>query len=524
MYKLTCISGKDLQKSFILKDGENLIGRASDTHIKVDSPGISKIHARVVQEGDRLFVEDLNSSNGTFVNGVLITKKELKEGDRVSFYDAVYEVASISSQVNTDFDSIDLPEDFETKKAVSATFVTKFVNFIDNTVLPIFISMLSKYTFLTIVAALLIIVSVFTAFIITLPIVKFDESLIRKEASKRAIFVATSLAKDNENKISLESDAQPTTKFASSVPGITNAFITDIEGGILAPEEYVGQNLPGSAMIGIQKIIKNQYKSFEEISEGGAILNKINTNKYIATAPILSYSDEEGSSNYKGFAVVMFDTKLVQHSQNSAWQKILIGIAISGFIWLLIAFIISRLFNFPFNKMYDELDLALKGDSRRIVFSPKSQSVQNLVELLNMMVRRLKRLSASLASNTSITNIGSVQNVSLDEQFIFESVGIALKSPFFVVDENNVITYNNSDFANLASYNARDWIGTSIVDVISDNDILGSVLSIIPRVKETGSDLTDSLEKGAKLIRVTGSPVKDDKGEVLYIVFIIEST
>ena len=521
MYKLTCISGVDLQKSFVLREGENLVGRDSSAHIRVNSPGVSKIHARIVQEGPHVFVEDLNSSNGTFVNGILVTKKELQVGDRISFYDTVYELSLIESETNT-LNNIDLSEDFETNKSQSVTIFSRFVKFVDDTILPIFITMLSKYTFLTIVASLLILVSIFTTVIVVTPIMQENKNLLKKEVAKRSIFVANAIAKDNENKVGLDSNEQPSTRFAESVPGITMAFITDPNGTILAPEEYVGQALPSNATVGIHKILEHKYNSYDEIQEGGAVISEIAENKFVATVPIMSYSQEEGQSNYKGFAVVVFSSDSVNYSETASWKQALIGMAIAGFIWLLVAFIISRLYNFPFLKMYDELDLALKGDNRRIIFAPKSQAVQNLVELLNMMIRRLKRLSANITLSTEITKIGSQQRAGVDDQLVFETIGDFVDMPVFALDESNTITYNNSKLVNIASYNAKDYVGASVVDVIGDQDILGSVLSILPRIRETGSDLTDSVEKGAKLIRVTGKPIRDDNGNIAYIVIVVE--
>ena len=50
------------------------IGRLPDNTIMVDSPAVSSHHACVFRDGDRLVVEDLQSTNGTFVNGRRISR------------------------------------------------------------------------------------------------------------------------------------------------------------------------------------------------------------------------------------------------------------------------------------------------------------------------------------------------------------------------------------------------------------------------------------------------------------------
>ena len=57
------------------------IGRQGDNTIVIDSPAVSSHHASLVNDGGLLAVEDLQSTNGTFVNGVRVSRKILKHGD-----------------------------------------------------------------------------------------------------------------------------------------------------------------------------------------------------------------------------------------------------------------------------------------------------------------------------------------------------------------------------------------------------------------------------------------------------------
>ena len=57
------------------------IGRKPDNDIIIDMPVVSGNHARVLHEGDRIIVEDLNSTNGTFVNKKKIARVVLTNKD-----------------------------------------------------------------------------------------------------------------------------------------------------------------------------------------------------------------------------------------------------------------------------------------------------------------------------------------------------------------------------------------------------------------------------------------------------------
>lgn len=57
------------------------IGRDSENDIYINNLAISRFHARFVAEGEKVFIEDLESSNGTYVNGSRINRCELTESD-----------------------------------------------------------------------------------------------------------------------------------------------------------------------------------------------------------------------------------------------------------------------------------------------------------------------------------------------------------------------------------------------------------------------------------------------------------
>ena len=73
-----------LLQEFDLPRGATILGRSSDCHVTIEDPLVSRHHARIVLEGDRAVVYDLNSRNGVKVNGASVKDPvELKDGDRL---------------------------------------------------------------------------------------------------------------------------------------------------------------------------------------------------------------------------------------------------------------------------------------------------------------------------------------------------------------------------------------------------------------------------------------------------------
>jgi hypothetical protein len=83
-YVLKFISGKYQGGEFPLEmDTEIIIGRSSDLSMVLVEDMVSRQHSRITTYGGELLIEDLGSTNGTFVNGEKITRKGLKAGDRI---------------------------------------------------------------------------------------------------------------------------------------------------------------------------------------------------------------------------------------------------------------------------------------------------------------------------------------------------------------------------------------------------------------------------------------------------------
>ena len=62
-------------RTFVLSQGENVVGRDPACAAVIDEPDVSRYHARILIAGDSATIEDLGSKNGTFVDGVRIREK-----------------------------------------------------------------------------------------------------------------------------------------------------------------------------------------------------------------------------------------------------------------------------------------------------------------------------------------------------------------------------------------------------------------------------------------------------------------
>ena len=63
---------------------EMTVGRKPDNDIVIDNPAVSGHHARIVKQGGEYLLEDLNSTNGTFLRERKVLKAALRDKDEIS--------------------------------------------------------------------------------------------------------------------------------------------------------------------------------------------------------------------------------------------------------------------------------------------------------------------------------------------------------------------------------------------------------------------------------------------------------
>jgi pSer/pThr/pTyr-binding forkhead associated (FHA) protein len=82
MPKLTLQFEDRMLKDFVV-GGNVTVGRLPDNTVVIDNPAVSAHHARIFSEGDDIIIEDLESTNGTYVNEQHVYRHRLQHGDVV---------------------------------------------------------------------------------------------------------------------------------------------------------------------------------------------------------------------------------------------------------------------------------------------------------------------------------------------------------------------------------------------------------------------------------------------------------
>lgn len=118
-WKLQAITGEFTGQE-ISVDHDLLVGRGQDADLVLQAAEVSRKHAALLLKDDQLWVQDLNSSNGTFVNDLRIEQEvQLHEGDIVQFAGLKFSVLAPAHQ------NQDLPEQNQNLPEIEAEPVTE---------------------------------------------------------------------------------------------------------------------------------------------------------------------------------------------------------------------------------------------------------------------------------------------------------------------------------------------------------------------------------------------------------------
>ncbi len=101
---LIVISGYELGKEYIL-DNDKVIGRIPSCDIRINSTKVSRRHAKLVKKGKNFNVIDLNSTNGTYVNGKRIIEAPLSDGDKLHLGEIIFKYI-LRDKIDTEYHHI----------------------------------------------------------------------------------------------------------------------------------------------------------------------------------------------------------------------------------------------------------------------------------------------------------------------------------------------------------------------------------------------------------------------------------
>ncbi len=530
--KLVVLSGPIRGKVLDLASGNNFIGRAEENSITLPSGQVSRRHACISLTGDRVFLEDLGSSNGTFVGEQRIQQKvALKPGSRFRIGEFMMEL-SVDGRVSGAPAAVagkpaPAPRPGRGQPAAGQ-------------VMPIVMPRVQAgetpfWRFYRTIAFLgwrgQVVLGAMGLVLIVIglgvyPLLKDEQRTLTQEVLKRGKVLVNRLAMRNGEfvKNMLETNLDATQILSEE--GVVEAYLLTPNLMVLSPVEQRGRSMSN------RTVCANAFRSGNVVvaSEAELEIGEGRAGVYHMATPIRVWANEQGRYKTYGVAYIVMDARRVAEVNARTDVKLTaagIVVAVAMALYLVALFLLT---NRPLGALADDGELVLRGDLRAVESRARWKELNSLAHTLNRSFDRYHQ-AASATSAATLEAVGPSfvagdRDASIEDAKV-SAIADAVSEAVLVTDEMQRVVYLNQRAARTLGATLQTARGRHIMEAIANREVLGEVLDILKKLVESDSSTVSTKvtlpgESGPGEHELVASGVRDDKtGQLSYAAIVI---
>lgn len=552
MWALRILSGPQAGQIYPLAPGKSTIGRGSTCEVKIDSTSVSKEHAVVLVMEDKIILTDLNSRNGTYVNGVRIQNQRLQYGDKMSLHDVLLDVLQVPNSMYSNrpmvptggvypapppawagsaavrlenqmsahaqvqqfqqqqpmpqshYGSEPQPEPAATGMKLSGNSVTEIGQnariYIDNVAMPGIYALAQKMPYRYAIAALLGVYIVAVSALSIIPVVTTTRDSIRQESMRRAKTIARQMAATNRQALVDHNELQISLRTAELEEGVTSAILLDAKDGtIIAPANKRGEF--------VNKPFVNKARRHEE--EYALIIDESSIG---VSVPIKVFSSESNNQSVIAFAIILYDMGSLAMNSIAAFTLFVQGLLICLLLGFVLYFFLVRVIENPIDSLNAQLDDALR-EGRDDLKSP-------------YLYPAIERLGSNI--NSALSRIGqdsgpaAIVHVNRDMEAM-NVVRIAASAAVAVNALDDRIIVTNPMFDQLIGGSSGNLTGRPLTD-INDPAVRANLQNLVDRMRQNPSEIaSNSIPFSGRQYVVNGQAVMGSMEPVYYLIIFAEA-
>lgn len=467
MYKLKLSAKGHEEKSFSLEKGTSLVvGRSESSNIVLVSTKVSKKHCLIeCSDNGDVSVEDLNSSNGVFVNKEKITKKKIRSGDYIIIGEYVIQlIPSVAKQVISDkvaASKKNIFQPFSNFEQISSDMISEnegdekkldvsdqAQSFFNNNIFPIADRLSSvfdvKFLFLSFFLGWSVLLSVFVVF----PIMQYSNNRVKESAVEVAKLYARQLVRVNQRAVIEQKYrdliVQLDSRFGQT-NGVIETLILDAENNqILAPTNLLGSQVTNTFAI----------EALQSDRERVSIDDRSNT-AYVSAPIKISIS---GTNKTAAVAFVVFDTGTLQFSFLNVFDKAVGSLFFALLISIVLLIFIFRWFDGGVQRASNAIDKAMLDGDLNVHVSTNWPTLNALCEQITFALSR-----GSLSRGDSQQQQGNQASLAMIAKMMD-----SLLSPVCILDEGFTCQYLNYSMAEVLGADVSSSKGKNLADLSRD--------------------------------------------------------
>lgn len=502
MWGIRVLTGPQTGQVFPLKSGRNLVGRASHCDIQLASAGVSKEHIEVIVHSDRVVINDLKSSNGTFINGVKVQTGMVRLGDKLSAHEIIFDLVAVAQpparrpapvaqapqpmvppmgmpDYSAGYPQQGMPSGMANDQGASAAAYkppqniyeqlhSKFDEYMERVALPAIYKLAEWLEFRYILLSFVLIFVFATTVLSVIPMVTITKESVMSESMRRAKSLARSVAVLNQGALLQGNITGLSTYTVEAEEGVTQVLIIDQrDGNILAPASRAGvtADLP---------FVHTARK------ESRAMTSVIDSTTIGASFPIGAFDPSTGEQSVKAHAVVLYDISSLDFDGGRVLSLFLQTLVLSSVVGMLLFYFMYALIEYPVKTLNSELDSALreKRDTTQVKFM--HPAFQALVGNINSLLTRYL--------NGDSSGAGAMVNRDTEAENLVQMIGF----PAMCVSPEGRVMATNGGFLQIVRMDAL--VGNMLAQ-IPDSALQQNIQFLMQKASENLRDIhSDNLE------------------------------
>lgn len=515
-------------ESKTLTEGQHQIGRSESCEICLKSTRVSKHHGLIVIKGSQAAILDSGSSNGIFVNGILVKKQKLNVGDLINIGE--YQIrcsrpfpskhergvgfAGVSGNLAHKIDEDPVASEKEIPAKQFANLQEKFLDFVDKKFLIPFYGLLKVTDWRWILGTLMISALTLSVLLASRPLYVWATGLAEKEALDRAHAVLNQIVRENFRSLQKGGDyARLSVDPWENVRGFKTIYILDGQtGNILAPIKLFNKTLSDPyALVAFRRIVEERQAQVTVEHPSG---------DYLVAQPVPQSAVESGTELNLGPAAVVIANFTANESITSVFEPVLEALIFSVFLGLFAYYLVMKMVTRPIRQIQEQLDAALRGEAVSIACEIKLPDMENLAQVINFSVARLRQsnndTSQPLAS--SDTDVEDIQLVKTVEEF-----DVGTGDALLVVDKEKKVKFVGHVLEELIGLRNEYSKGQNISDCCRDPGFAGTAIDLTERViGSLGETQNATLDINGTNRPMVAVGHKSQNGEIRFILITVK--
>lgn len=516
MYKLVAVAGKLRGQEFELHDGENTCGRDSGCDVHLPVQGISKKHMSVTVTDDVCYINDLGSSNGTFLNGKIVKRATAENGDKVALPDLILQVVYVEEKKIIVKKAVTDEEDDEDElfkpDPMPENIAGKIVWSFKWKLMPVVHGINEEYEWSHLFGILLALFSVATITLTILPVLRDSREILYTEIAKRGSHYAEEIARINAQALEDNRLERVDTAFLDKEDGVSSYELFDPSLRIVRPitqlNEYSKEPFSAEAKDILMNPKKKTSLHARRLNDGSIGIGK----------KIMAFDAKLGRQKAVGIIAIKFNPESLVKEAKRSTRLYLESLVTSAMVAIIFFGIVYYLTQRPIDELRFQIEEALRGKRKSLESEYLMSSLDPLRDSINSVLQRMRELNAEEGDGEFVEEEDDEAYVSTLKEFMRGSSGGAM-----ILDSQKNVISINMEAEDLTGIRESAAEGMSLLDVAREQGFAATVLDLC---ENSASNMGTNQEGEYELsgmphqVHVCSLMGKDGFAKSFYVTFV----